>query len=272
MGQVDVWHTGVLAPSEVISDHYLSFNVSPQKQNISTFLKSTPRISSRQKKVTFFSPACFKLFTNCFLTKVIPLQPYNFILHVLISNLFENGATTRKPVTQVLIFPALVFFIVCRLLSESHQILHCPFVYARCQYFACMHCDGCCATACRLCVVVLSVSLSPVISICLCYVCHYFSFLRSTHKSSCSVSFTYSMLDVWHECWFVVLCLWCIGFCVCMCVCYLHILDRILVLPLCCVRLIWPPSPVLSLHYGFGRSHVIKWHDRAGDLSFLTSP
>lgn len=110
MGQVDVWHTGVLTPSEVISDHYLSFNVSPRKQNISTFLKSTPRISSRQKKVThIFFPACFKLFTNCFLTKVIPLQPHNFILRVLISNLFENGATTRKPVTQVLIFPALVF-------------------------------------------------------------------------------------------------------------------------------------------------------------------
>lgn len=98
------------------------------------------------------------------------------------------------------------------------------------------------------CVVSLSFSNGPVIFICLCYVCGCFSFLHSTLKSCCSVSFTYCTVCLMLGplvlvcCAFLVISRHCFQ-------CYLCILHAILLLLLCSVRVILLPSLVLSLHY-----------------------
>lgn len=94
-----------------------------------------------------------------------------------------------------------------------------------------------------------------------------FSFLHSTLKSSYSVSFAYCMLDSWPECWFLVLCLWCICF-----PCHLCILHAISVLLLYCVCLIMLLSFVFIFVLSLGLSQcccppVITWHHQGGDLS-----
>lgn len=77
--------------------------------------------------------------------------------------------------------------------AEFSAPLH---VSSHCQYFIC---DVCCATICLFfCGFFFFFGGDgPVISICLCYACRCFSFLRSSLKSCYPVSFAYRAFDVW---------------------------------------------------------------------------
>lgn len=149
------------------------------------------------------------------------------------------------------------------------------FVSAQCQYFVWMRCDVCRATACWLVVLSLSLSLSdgPVISLCLCYVCHSFSFLHSTLKSCLSVSFTYCTFDVWPPS-AGLLC------CACDITALFSVLSQY---PLCCFSVAAVLCEgylaaicgfIFALSFGLPQSccpHVIVCHDQGDDLFSLAA-
>lgn len=126
------------------------------------------------------------------------------------------------------------------------------FVSAQCQYFVCMRCDVCRATACWLAAFSLALSLFPmallspfvfVMSVALSHSST--SPLKAVNLSpSLTVCLMFgplvlvccAVLVIWWHCF----------------QCYLSILHAALALLLCCVRVILLPSVVLSLHYLLG--------------------